>query len=126
MFKKSIVGKAAKKVAALTMAAVLSVGMLGGCGDESTSSSGTSNGGSDSSNASASSGDYQTDPSNFDRDTITLTVFSERANYQGEQYGIAISKDNPGLTAAVNAALAEMVEDGSMAAIEAEWFGSQL
>ena len=44
----------------------------------------------------------------------------------GEQYGIAISKDNPGLTAAVNAALAEMVEDGSMAAIEAEWFGSQL
>ena len=87
MFKKSIVGKAAKKVAALTMAAVLSVGMFGGCGDESTSSSGTSNGGSDSSNASASSGDYQTDPSNFDRDTITLTVFSERANYQGEQYG---------------------------------------
>jgi polar amino acid transport system substrate-binding protein len=44
----------------------------------------------------------------------------------GEQYGIAISKDNPGLTAAVNAALAEMVEDGSMAAIEAEWFGAEL
>ena len=44
----------------------------------------------------------------------------------GEQYGIAISKDNPGLTAAVNAALAEMMEDGSMAAIESEWFGSQL
>ena len=44
----------------------------------------------------------------------------------GEQYGIAISKDNPGLTAAINAALAEMEEDGSMAAIEAEWFGSQL
>jgi polar amino acid transport system substrate-binding protein len=44
----------------------------------------------------------------------------------GEQYGIAISKDNPGLTAAINAALAEMQEDGSMAAIEAEWFGSEL
>ena len=44
----------------------------------------------------------------------------------GEQYGIAISKDNPGLTAAINAALAEMEEDGSMAAIEAEWFGSEL
>ncbi len=44
----------------------------------------------------------------------------------GEQYGIAISKDNPGLTAAINAALAEMVEDGSMAAIEAEWFGAEL
>jgi polar amino acid transport system substrate-binding protein len=44
----------------------------------------------------------------------------------GEQYGIAISKDNPGLTAAINAALAEMEEDGSMAAIEAEWFGAEL
>ena len=44
----------------------------------------------------------------------------------GEQYGIAISKDNPGLTAAVNAALAEMEEDGTMAAIEMEWFGSEI
>lgn len=44
----------------------------------------------------------------------------------GEQYGIAISKDNPGLTAAINAALAEMEEDGSMAAIESEWFGAEL
>ena len=44
----------------------------------------------------------------------------------GEQYGIAISKDNPGLLAAVNDALAKMEEDGSMAAIEAEWFGSTL
>lgn len=44
----------------------------------------------------------------------------------GEQYGMAVSKDNPGLTAAINAALAEMEEDGSMAAIEAEWFGSEL
>jgi len=42
----------------------------------------------------------------------------------GEQYGMAISKDNPGLTAAVNAALAEMQEDGTMEAIEMEWFGS--
>ena len=44
----------------------------------------------------------------------------------GEQYGIAVSKDNPGLTAAINKALAEMKEDGSMAAIENEWFGSAL
>ena len=44
----------------------------------------------------------------------------------GEQYGIAVSKDNPGLTAAINAALAEMETDGSMDAIEAEWFGSAL
>ena len=39
---------------------------------------------------------------------------------------MAISKDNPGLLAAVNAALAEMQEDGTMAAIESEWFGSEL
>jgi polar amino acid transport system substrate-binding protein len=44
----------------------------------------------------------------------------------GEQYGIAVSKDNPGLLAAVNEALAAMQEDGSMDAIEAEWFGSAL
>ena len=44
----------------------------------------------------------------------------------GEQYGMAVSKDNPGLLAAVNAALAEMQEDGSMDAIEAEWFGAAL
>ena len=44
----------------------------------------------------------------------------------GEQYGIAVSKDNPGLTAAINAALAEMEEDGTRAAIETEWFGDEL
>jgi polar amino acid transport system substrate-binding protein len=44
----------------------------------------------------------------------------------GEQYGIAVSKDNPALLAAVNKALADMEEDGSMAAIQSEWFGSEL
>lgn len=44
----------------------------------------------------------------------------------GEQYGIAVSKDNPGLLAAINAALAEMEEDGSRAAIETTWFGNEL
>ncbi len=44
----------------------------------------------------------------------------------GEQYGIAVSKDNPGLTKAINAALAEMEEDGSLDAIETEWFGAAL
>ena len=53
-----------------------------------------------------------------------LEIVSEIAT--GEQYGMAISKDNPGLLAAVNAALAEMQEDGTMAAIESEWFGSEL
>ena len=44
----------------------------------------------------------------------------------GEQYGIAVSKDNSGLTAAINAALAEMESDGTRAAIETEWFGAEL
>ena len=44
----------------------------------------------------------------------------------GEQYGIAISKDNPGLTAAINAALQAMEDDGSRDAIETTWFGAAL
>ena len=44
----------------------------------------------------------------------------------GEQYGIAVSKDNPGLCEAVNSALAAMVADGSMAEIQVTWFGSEL
>ena len=44
----------------------------------------------------------------------------------GEQYGIAISKDNPGLTAAINQALADMAADGSMEQIQTKWFGSAL
>lgn len=44
----------------------------------------------------------------------------------GEQYGIAISKDNPGLTAAINQALADMEADGSRAEIETTWFGAEL
>lgn len=42
----------------------------------------------------------------------------------GEQYGIVVSKDNPGLTAALNAALAEMEADGSMAELQEKWFGA--
>ena len=53
-----------------------------------------------------------------------LTVAEEIAT--GEQYGIAVSKDNPALLEAVNAALAEMEADGSMDEIEAKWFGSAL
>ena len=44
----------------------------------------------------------------------------------GEQYGIAISKDNPDLTAAINQALADMADDGSMAEIQVKWFGAEL
>ena len=41
----------------------------------------------------------------------------------GEQYGIVVSKDNPGLTAAINEALADMQEDGTMDQLKATWFG---
>ena len=44
----------------------------------------------------------------------------------GEQYGIAVSKDNPELTQAVNKALEDMKSDGTMKEIETKWFGSQI
>ena len=43
----------------------------------------------------------------------------------GEQYGIAVSKDNPNLTTAINDAIAELQEDGTFAEIEEKWFGAQ-
>lgn len=42
----------------------------------------------------------------------------------GEQYGIAVSKDNPGLLAAINDALAAIEEDGTMDEIKQKWFGT--
>ena len=44
----------------------------------------------------------------------------------GEQYGIAVSKDNPELTQAVNKALEDMKSDGTMKKIETKWFGSEI
>ena len=41
----------------------------------------------------------------------------------GEQYGIVVSKDNPGLTAAINKVLAEMESDNTMAELKVKWFG---
>lgn len=41
----------------------------------------------------------------------------------GEQYGIAVSSDNPGLVNAINAALAEMRADGTIERLQAQWFG---
>ena len=43
----------------------------------------------------------------------------------GEQYGIVVSKDNPGLTAAINEALAQMEKDGTMAELKNKWFGTE-
>ena len=42
----------------------------------------------------------------------------------GEQYGIAVSKDNPGLLAAINDALAAIEEEGTMDEIKQKWFGT--
>ena len=44
----------------------------------------------------------------------------------GEQYGIVVSKDNAGLTEAINAALAELADDSSIKELEIEWFGSEI
>ncbi|MGI6230279.1 MAG: amino acid ABC transporter substrate-binding protein [Tractidigestivibacter sp.] len=44
----------------------------------------------------------------------------------GEQYGIAISKDNPNLTKAINQALQDMNDDGTMAELQQTWFGTEL
>lgn len=44
----------------------------------------------------------------------------------GEQYGIAVSKDNPELTQAVNKTLEDMKSDGTMKEIETKWFGSEI
>ena len=41
----------------------------------------------------------------------------------GEQYGIVVSKDNPGLTEAINNALAGIIEDGTMASLKSKWLG---
>lgn len=43
----------------------------------------------------------------------------------GEEYAIAVSKDNPALTEAINGALAEMFEDGSYAEIFEKYFPEQ-
>lgn len=43
----------------------------------------------------------------------------------GEEYAIAVSKDNPELTEAINGALAEMFEDGSYAEIFKKYFPEQ-
>ena len=44
----------------------------------------------------------------------------------GEQYGIAVSKDNPALTEAINKVLADMEKDGTMTSLKTKWFGSNI
>jgi polar amino acid transport system substrate-binding protein len=42
----------------------------------------------------------------------------------GEQYGIAVSKDNPNLTTAINEALQELKDNGTYEEIQMKWFGT--
>lgn len=42
----------------------------------------------------------------------------------GDQYGIAVSKDNPALTAAINEVLAQLEADGTMDELKIKWFGT--
>ena len=44
----------------------------------------------------------------------------------GEQYGIAVNKDNPGLTEAITGALAELEEEGYISELEVKWLGAEL
>lgn len=44
----------------------------------------------------------------------------------GEQYGIVVSKSNPKLTEAINAALSELKDDGTIESLEIKWFGSAM
>lgn len=44
----------------------------------------------------------------------------------GEQCGVAISKDNPGLTKAVNEAIEALKSDGTLDDLETQWFGAVL
>ncbi len=44
----------------------------------------------------------------------------------GEQYAIVVSKDNPGLTKAMNKALSELQADGSLDELEIKWFGTTI
>ena len=44
----------------------------------------------------------------------------------GEQYGMVVSKSNPGLTAAINEALQAIKDDGTFAQIQTTWFGEEI
>ena len=44
----------------------------------------------------------------------------------GLQKTIAVNKDNPGLTEAINGALAELEEEGYISELEVKWLGAEL
>lgn len=49
------------------------------------------------------------------------TIVAEVAS--GEEYAIVVSQDNPGLTAAINGALAELIADGTIDALISQYMG---
>lgn len=63
---------------------------------------------------------YQINENGFD----SLMIAEEIPT--GEQYGIAVSKDNPQLLEDINAALEAIVQDGTMAKLQKKWFGQEL
>ena len=44
----------------------------------------------------------------------------------GEQYGIVVSKDNPGLTSKINEALSALEADGTIKELQVKWFGAEV
>lgn len=58
---------------------------------------------------------------NYAKNDASYKVLEEIAT--GEQYGIAVNKDNPALTEAINQALADMQADGTMDKLNEKWFG---
>lgn len=44
----------------------------------------------------------------------------------GEEIGVAVSKDNPNLTKAINQAIAELKDDGTIKELEVKWFGAEV
>lgn len=55
------------------------------------------------------------------QDAGTYKLVEEIAT--GEQYGIAVNKNNPELLKAINNALSEMQKDGTMDKLKKKWFG---
>ena len=79
MHKMGKIGSKVKKVASISLASAMMLGTLSGCGG---STPATTAGGGDGTEATGTtSGDSKSD------EPITLTVFSQRANYSGEQIG---------------------------------------
>ena len=90
----------AKKLSALLLSAALSVSMLSGCGSSTIDVNGGNGGGTTEGStpggnggSGGGSGDIK---DIIPKETVTLTVFSERANYSGEQIGwfAKLMKDN--------------------------------